>query len=165
MGPKRKTWQEKLADREDLPKILTLEKSFPCFNAVRKMGAEVGDPVVLVNPSEVTACMKQVPPGNLTTITEICRRLADKHGAKGCCFLTTGIFIMITANAAGEAKTQDKDLQVPYWRTLKTDGFLNDKYPGGVESHRALLEQEGFTVVGNGKRLRVDNYRAHSIEI
>ncbi len=37
------------------------------------MGAEAGDPVVLVNPSDVTALMRQVLPGRLTTLVEICR--------------------------------------------------------------------------------------------
>ena len=53
MPSKRKTWQEKLADKDKMPKILILEKSFPCYNAVRKMGAEAGDPIVLVNPKQM----------------------------------------------------------------------------------------------------------------
>ena len=50
MSYRKKSWQEKLADKKGLPKVLRLEKSFPCYNAVHKMGAEVGDEVVLVNP-------------------------------------------------------------------------------------------------------------------
>jgi hypothetical protein len=67
----KKTWQEKLEDKASLPKVLRLEKRFPCYNAVHKMGAEVGDKVVLVNPSEVVEIMRQVPRGKLTTIVEI----------------------------------------------------------------------------------------------
>jgi hypothetical protein len=37
------------------------------------MGAEVGDEIVLVNPSEVVTIMKQVPKGRLITIIEVCR--------------------------------------------------------------------------------------------
>lgn len=37
---RKKTWREKLADREAWPKFVKLEKSFPCYNAVHKMGAE-----------------------------------------------------------------------------------------------------------------------------
>lgn len=54
------------------------------------MGAEVGDNVVLVNPSEVVAIMKQVSRGKLITIVEECRRIA-------------GIFIMTGANAVEKA--------------------------------------------------------------
>jgi hypothetical protein len=43
--------------------VLGLEERFPCYNAVHKMGAEVGDPVVLFNPSEVVEVMKDVPWG------------------------------------------------------------------------------------------------------
>ena len=83
MTARRKTWQEKLADKPGYPKVITLQAGFPCYNAVHKMGAEAGDPVVLVNPSDVTALMRQVPPGRLTTLVEMCRWLAGKHQAKG----------------------------------------------------------------------------------
>jgi alkylated DNA nucleotide flippase Atl1 len=159
MGYKKKTWQEKLADKQDLPKILTLEKRFPCYNAVHKMGAEVGDDIVLVNPSEVVALMKIVPSGKLITIVEICKNLAKRHKVKGCCTLTAGIFIMTAANAVAEAKKEKGDLDIPYWRTLKADGYLNEKFPGGAESHKALLEAEGFKVIRKGKRYYVENYQ------
>jgi hypothetical protein len=110
MGYRRKSWQEKLADKKGLPKVLKLEKSFPCYNAVHRMGARVGDEIVLVNPSEVVEIMKKVPKGKLITIVEICREIAKKHKVKACCSLTTGIFIMIAANAAEEAAKQSKDL-------------------------------------------------------
>lgn len=159
MAYRRKTWQEKMADRPGLPKILTLKESFPCYKAVAKMGAKRGDSCVLVNHSEVEEIMRQVPIGRLITIREICRRLAEKHGAQACCTLTTGIGITTAANAAEERKREGKDNGTPYWRTLKTDGFLNEKYPGGAEAHKALLEKEGIPVVKKGKRYFVQNYR------
>lgn len=158
MAYKRKTWQEKLADKEGLPKILLLEERFPCYNALHKMGVEAGDSVVLVNPSELVALMRQVPTGRLTTMVEICQRLARVHQVKGCCTLTTGIFVMTAANAAAEAGRTQPGLDIPYWRTLKVDGFLNEKFPGGAEGHKALLEQEGFPVTRKGKRFVVENY-------
>jgi alkylated DNA nucleotide flippase Atl1 len=154
----KKTWQEKLKDKPSFPKVLRLEKGFPCYHAVHKMGAEVGDEIVLVNPSEVVAIMKQVPKGKLITIVEICRQIARNHEVKGCCSLTTGIFIMTAANAAEEARKEDKSLGIPYWRTLKADGFLNEKYPDGQEGHRKLLEGEGFNVVARGKKYQVADY-------
>jgi hypothetical protein len=163
MSSRKKTWQEKLADKKGFPKILKLEERFPCYNAVHKMGAKVGDEIVLVNPSEVLAFMKKVPNGRLTTITEICKGIAERYKVKGCCTLTTGIFIMIVANAVGEAKKEHKDLDIPYWRTLKADGYLNDKFPGGAESHKELLEREGFKVVRRGKRYYVENYQNYLI--
>ena len=66
---------------------------------------------------------------------------------------------MIAANAAAEAAQQGSELNIPYWRTLKSDGSLNEKYPGGAEAQKKLLENEGFEVVKKGKRYRVKDYQ------
>jgi len=161
----KKTWQEKLKDKPSFPKVLRLEKGFPCYNAVHKMGAEAGDDVVLVNPSEVVEIMKQVPKGKLITIVEICKKIAKQHGVPACCTLTTGIFIMTAANAAEEASKEGKSLDIPYWRTLKTDGFLNGKYPGGQEAHKRLLERENFRVIARGKKYQVDDYEKYLMKL
>lgn len=42
----------------------------------------------------------------------------------------------------------------PYWRTLKKDE-LNEKFPGGLEYHKLLLEAEGHEVLNKGKRYYV----------
>ncbi len=68
---------------------------------------------------------------------------------------------MIVANAVEEAKKENRDFDVPYWRTLKADGCLNEKFPGGVEFHKGLLENEGFKVVKKGNRYCVENYQAY----
>jgi len=159
----KKTWQEKLEDKDSLPKVLKLEKGFPCYNAVHKMGAEVGDDVVLVNPSDVVAIMKQVPKGKLITIVEICKKIARQHDVKGCCSLTTGIFIMTAANAVEEAAREGKRLDIPYWRTLKSGGFLNPKYPGGQEAHKRLLEQEGHRISQKGKNFLVHDFQKYLV--
>jgi alkylated DNA nucleotide flippase Atl1 len=161
----KKTWQEKLQDKPSFPKVLGLEKRFPCYNAVHKMGAEVGDEIVLVNPSEVVEIMKQVPKGRVITLVEVCRQIARNHDVKGCCSLTTGIFIMTAANAVEEANREGKVLDIPYWRTLKADGFLNDKYPGGQESHKRLLEEENFRVIARGKKYQVVNCEKYLMKL
>jgi len=165
MAYKKKSWQEKLADKKNLPKILKLQKSFPCYNAVHKMGVEAGDDVVLVNPSEVIALMKQVPKGKLITIVEICKTLAEKHKVKGCCSLTAGIFIMTAANAVAEAAQEGRQLKIPYWRTLKANGELNEKYPGGTLAQKKILEQEEFTVEKKGKKFIVKDFDKYVIEV
>jgi len=123
------------------------------------MDVEVGEEVILVNPSEIMEMMKGIPEGKLITIVEICKRIAKKHKVKGCCTLTTGIFIMTIANAVKEAAKEGKDLNIPYWRTLKSEGFLNEKYPGGIEAHKELLQKEDFRVMEKGKRYFVENYQ------
>lgn len=156
MSYKKKTWEEKLVDKKGYPKVLRLEEGFPCYRALHKMGAEAGDDVVLVNASEVVELMKLVPEGKLTTLAEVCKKIAKRHGVKACCTLTSGIFVMTAANAAEEAAMRGVDLGIPYWRTLKIGGFLNDKYPGGVEGHKHRLELEGHKIIGKGKSSRVE---------
>ena len=157
----KKTWVQKLEDKETFPKVLKLEKNFPCYNGVHKMGANEGDPIVLVNASEIMPLMAKVPKGKLVTIREICQQIAKNHKVKGCWSLTTGIFIMTIANAAEEAiaKGDRSSLtKIPYWRTLKADGFLNEKYPGGLEGQKKRLEKEGHRLVARGKKYQVAGF-------
>jgi len=114
---------------------------------------------MLFTQREVVQMMKKVLTVNLITIVEICKKIAKKHKVKACCSLTTGIFITIAANASEEAAEQGKDLGIPYWRTLKADGSLNEKYPGGSGAQKEKLEDEGFKVIQKGKRYFVQNYQ------
>ncbi len=161
----RKTWQEKLKDKPSFPKVVRLKRGFPCYNAVHKMGAEVGDHIVLVNPSEVVAIVKRVPKGRLTTIIDICRQIAKNHDVKACCSLTARIFIMTAPNAAEEAGKEGKAPDIPYWRTLKADGFLNEKCPGGQEAHKRLLEKENLKLIARGKKYQVVNYKKYLMKL
>jgi alkylated DNA nucleotide flippase Atl1 len=160
----RKTWFQKIADKKTFPKVLKLEKRFPCYNAVKKMGADEGDPVVLVNASEILPLMAEVSKGKLVTIREICLEIAAQHKVKGCCSLVTGILIMSIANAAEEAvqkKEKSALARVPYWRTLKVGGFLNEKYPGGLEEQKKRLEKEGHRIIARGKKYQVADLEGH----
>jgi len=160
---KKKSWKEKLEDKKNFPKILKFNPKFPCGKALEKMGAQRDDSVVLVQPREVVEIMNQVPKGKLITLYKICQKLAKKHNTKYCCTLTTGIFIMTTAHAAEEDKAEGKEKITPYWRTLKIGGYLNDKYPGGVETQKKLLEKEGFVILSKGKKYVVDNYENYLV--
>jgi len=84
--------------------------------------------------------------------------LATKHGATITCPITTGIFAWIAAYAADEAASGGRKRITPYWRTLKTGGHVNAKYPGGALKLRKLLEAEGHRVVARGKHLVVDDF-------
>jgi alkylated DNA nucleotide flippase Atl1 len=160
MPYKKKTWKEKLEDNKSFPKILELKARFPCFRALSAMGAKPGDSVVIAPPLEVDAIMKEVPKGKLITLTEICKTLAKKHDTQYCCTLTTGIFITVSANAAEET-----DGDNPYWRTLKNNGELNKKYPGGLEKQKIMLENEGHEIFNKGKRFFVKDYQKFLFEV
>ena len=163
----KKTWIQKIEDKPNFPKILKLEKGFPCYNAVHKMGAEEGDSIVLVNPSEILPFMTEVLKGKIITLFEICKQIAIRYKVKGCCTLTTGIFIMSIANAIKEAKSTKNSpdlVSIPYWRTLKSEGYLNEKYPGGIEALIKLLTKEGYKIRAKGKKYQVFDYEKYLIQ-
>ena len=65
----------------------------------------------------------------------------------------TGIFVGIAARAAEEAAAEGEKNITPYWRTLKSGGELNEKYPGGVEAQATRLREEGHAIEsGRGKK-------------
>ena len=140
----KKSWQEKLADSKGLPKI---------GEVMGKMTKRWGTgTMVIPAPKEVDEIMRMVPKGRLITINEIRAALARKHGVNIGCPITTGIFAWIAAHAAEEAAAEGKKRITPYWRTLKSDGQLNEKYPGGIPALRKRLEAEGHTILQKGKR-------------
>jgi len=163
-----KTWVEKIIDKPQFPKILKLKKRLPCYTAVHSMGVNAGEDVVLVNASEIISIMREVPKGNLITIIEICKIIAKKHKTKGCCSLVSGIHVMTIANAVEEVILQGgkSDIaNIPYWRTVKSHGELNPKYPGGLENHAKKLEKEGYSITKKGKRWFVADYEKYLIKI
>ena len=114
--------------------------------------------LVIPAPKNVDDIMNLVPQGKLTTINEIRSYLAKKNNATICCPITTGIFSWISAHAAEEDRSNGEKNITPYWRTLKSDGELNPKYPGGIENQKILLESEGHEVFKKGKRWLVYDY-------
>jgi len=134
-----------LAGDKDLPKIVEITD---------KMSKRWGTgTLVIPAPREVDETMAKVPEGKLITINGIRAVLAQKHGATVSCPLTTGIFAWIAAHAAEEAAAEGKRDITPYWRTLKSKGELNEKYPGGVAAQTAHLREEGHTIEpGKGKK-------------
>lgn len=148
MKPK-KSWREKLADAKGLPRVEKITE---------KMSKRWGEgTVVIPSPLEVDEIMKKVPKGKVITINEIRSLLARKHGATIGCPLTTGIFAWIAAHAAEEEAGEGRKKITPYWRTLKTAGILNEKYPGGIEGQIRKLESEGHRILKKGKKFTVEN--------
>lgn len=153
---KRKSWREKLADDKDLPKVVKIGGRM-----TKRWGKGT---VVIAAPREIDAIMRKVPRGKLITINEIRARIAQQHGATIGCPITTGIFAWIAAHAAEEAADAGAKRTTPYWRTLKSRGELNPKYPGGIERIRYLLESEGHSVVARGKKLVVEDYERRLVK-
>jgi len=138
MAKTRKSWREKLADDKGNPKVVEI---------TGKMSTRWGTgTVVIPAPREVDEIMKQIPRGKLTTINHIRAKLAKKHGATIGCPITTGIFAWIAAHAAEEDAAEGEQNITPYWRTLKSGGELNPKYPGGINAQAERLREEGHII-------------------
>ena len=147
---KKKSWREKLADSKGLPKTGKIEG---------KMTTRWGTgTMVIPAPVEVDELMRRVPKGRLVTINELRAALAKKHRVDIACPITTGIFSWIAAHAADESAREGVKRITPYWRTLKTGGELNPKYPGGIPELSKRLRREGHKIVQRGKRTLVADY-------
>ncbi len=148
----KKDFNAMLLENRDMPKIQIITDSA----SIKKYG---GEKMYFAPPADYDAVMRTVPFGRVTTVGEIRSFFARKNNADFTDPITAGIFVSIAAWAS----YQRKDDQTPYWRTLKADGELNPKYPGGVEEQKKRLEDEGHTIVTKGRtRLRyvVKDYEA-----
>jgi hypothetical protein len=149
--PRGKTWREKLEDAgKDLPRFERIEGTLR-----DKWGRGT---MVIPAPKEVDAMMKRVPRGKVITINALRKALAKKYKVTIGCPITTGIFAWISAHAADEAARKGSTRVTPYWRTLKSGGELNLKYPGGLNGLKKKLEAEGIPVVQKRKRWVVADY-------
>lgn len=137
----KKDFNAMLNDSKDMPKFQTItdEKS------IEKYG---GDKMYFAPPIDYDKVMRLVPFGKLLTVGVIREYFAKQSGADFTEPITAGIFVSIVAWASFQ-RTDDK---TPYWRTLKVNGELNEKYPGGIEVQKELLEKEGHTIIQKGRK-------------
>ena len=136
----KKDFNAMLRDSKDMPKmqIITDRKS------IEKYG---GDRMYFAPPMDYDAAMRRVPYGKLTTVGDIRAYFAKQSGADFTEPITAGIFVSIAAWAS----YQRGEDETPWWRTLKANGELNPKYPGGAEAQKLKLEAEGHTVIRKGR--------------
>lgn len=153
MAARKKTWREKLDDDKGFPQVCKIDAG-----KSKRWGSGT---FVIPAPREVDGLMRRVKKGKLTTIDELRKTLARRHGATIACPITTGIFAWIAAHAAAEAESAGKKSITPFWRTLKTGGELNPKYPGGIALLKRKLKAEGHTIIPKGKRFVVAGFENH----
>lgn len=147
----KKDFNAMLHDNKDMPKfqIITDEAS------IKKYG---GNRMYFAPPIAYDMVMKQVPFGKVITVGEIREYFAKQSGADFTEPITAGIFVSIAAWASYK-RNED---ETPYWRTLKANGELNEKYPGGVSAQKERLEAEGHTIIQKGRtniRYYVKDYK------
>jgi len=142
----RKPWREKLENPpEGLPKVVDGPPKWERIFGGRR--------VLVPTPLLVDGLIRKVPKGKLVTVKQIRERLAKDFDADSTCPLTTGIHIRIIAETAEEELRNGREEITPYWRVIKPDGSLNEKFPGGVEAQAARLREEGHIIEpGKGKK-------------
>ena len=136
----KKDFNAMLRDDKDMPKVQIVTDP----GTIKKYG---GDRMYFAPPMAYDAVMRRVPEGRVLTVGAIREHFARENGADFTDPITAGIFVSIAAWASHQRQADP----TPWWRTLKADGELNPKYPGGVEAQRALLEAEGRTGTQRGR--------------
>lgn len=137
----KKDFNAMLHQNKDMPKIQIVTDEA----TIKKYG---GERMYFAPPVFYDSIMKQVPYGKVLTVGAIREYLAAKNDADFTEPITAGIFVSIAAWASHQ-RTED---ETPYWRTLKANGELNDKYPGGAKGQKEKLEAEGHTVIQKGRK-------------
>lgn len=137
----KKDFNAMLRDSKDMPKIQTITDP----KSIEKYG---GDRMYFAPPMDYDRVMRRVPRGKVTTVGKIREYFAKCSGADFTEPITAGIFVSIAAWASH----QRPDDKTPYWRTLKANGELNEKYPGGMEAQKEKLEEEGHAIIQKGRK-------------
>lgn len=155
---KTKDFNAMLHDHKDMPKIqiITDERS------IRKYG---GNRMYFAPPADYDAIMKRIPYGKVITVGKIRAYFADQADADFTDPMTAGIFVSVAAWASFQRNGKD---ETPYWRTLKADGELNPKYPGGIQLQKEKLEEEGHEIIKRGRkniRYYVKDYESFLFEL
>lgn len=137
----KKDFNAMLKNSKDMPKIKIVTDP----KTIEKYG---GNKMYFAPPIDYDRAMRNVPNGKVTTVGNIREYFAKQNGVDFTEPMTAGIFVTIAAWAS----YQRNENETPYWRTLKTDGELNAKYPGGIEVQKEKLESEGHTVIQKGSK-------------
>lgn len=137
----QKDFNAMLHDSKDMPKFQTITDK----KSIEKYG---GDRMYFAPPIDYDNVMKKIPSGKVITVGKIREYFARLSGADFTEPITAGIFVCIAAWASHQRSVNE----TPYWRTLKANGELNAKYPGGIAAQKEKLEAEGHTVIQKGRK-------------
>jgi len=132
--------------------------------------------LLIPRPIDVDAVIAKVRKGKLVTVGQIRQRLvadfnrldlatrraalsseapgeSEDCTASVACPLCTGIFVRIAAETAEEDRRAGRKRITPYWRVVRDDGSLNEKFPGGPAAQAAKLRKEGHRLeTGRGSK-------------
>jgi hypothetical protein len=154
LNPK-KSWNKQIQEKKGLPKIIEIPQ---------EKYAEWGQgKMVIPSPLDIWEVMNAIQEGKLITGQEIKNHLIKKYKVSIVYPQMTGLFIRLVALATIEKHGNSNKHLTPFWRTLKSSGYLNPQFPGGLEEHAYRLESEGFYIIpGKGSKLpKVKDYQKY----
>ena len=136
----KKDFNAMLNDSKDMPKLQTITDP-------KSIGKYGGSKIYFAPPVDYDRAMRQVPCGKVITVGKIREHFAKINGADFTEPITAGAFVSIAAWASYQRAGDE----TPWWRTLKANGELNPKYPGGIEAQKEKLEAEGHCIIQKGR--------------
>ena len=114
--------------------------------------AKLGKGKILIpKATDVEEIIRKTESGDLLTNDTIREYLAAQKGVQLTAAIPTGVnlkFIALTS----EFEQSEGIRHSAYWRVLKPDGKINEKFPGGLERQIQYLEAEGHEIEMVGKR-------------
>ncbi|MBK7233281.1 MAG: MGMT family protein [Saprospiraceae bacterium] len=113
-----------------------------------------GTKMLIPTPRLIESILFQIPKGKIKTLSALREEMAEECGADYACPLTTGIFLRICAEYAEEFIAEGQKKIPPYWRVVRDDGSLMEKFPGGPEKQAAKLSEEGHQLQWIGKKIK-----------
>lgn len=102
-----------------------------------------GDKMVIPTPRLIEKILFEIPKSKILSLTQLREHITEECKADYACPLTTGIFLRIVAEYAEEIKNEGGLKIPPYWRIVRDDGSLFEKFPGGPEAQMEKLKREG----------------------
>ena len=113
--------------------------------------------MLVPTPLLIDGLIRKIPRGKLATVGQLREKLARDHGADLTCPLTTGIFLRIIAEVAEEDLKEGRKA-TPYWRVIRQDGSLNEKFPRGGKLQAKRLKEENHSIIEEKGKLKVKEY-------
>ena len=110
-----------------------------------------GNRMLIPTPRAIEEIVSEIRKGKVITIEDLRRKLALRHDADFTCPLTAGIFLNVVAEYAEELRAEGKKRIPCYWRVVKNDGTLIEKFPGGAKAQLSYLKEDGVDVILKGK--------------
>ncbi len=100
---------------------------------------------------QIEALISKIPYGEVITISRLREQLAKQEGTEITCPLVTGIMLKLIAQAQQEGLSR-----APWWRVVRDNWTLYNKFPGYPDLQYSLLVQEGWNLVPYRKTFKLE---------